>query len=710
MRRRAIGRIGAAALVAAVALATGPGTAEARSKSPWVPNSATHWENGASGDDFLTAYAPQERRPRFAAGGNLGTGDSDGPWLEWVTRISDLPSGVWPLAGLAAANGVIYISGAATNSFLALDAKTGLPRWRFQPDPRTDGDTGAYPGSNAPAVKNGVVYTSFANGWVYALNANTGRKIWSFRTTDGYQDTSARANPTTDAERAASPYRPESWISNRGDFAPVHGNVAYPTIHGRTAFCEGKVIVMTLSGWIYAINSRTGKLSWKKYADAPEFPGELVWPEFATGGALNPDNSAAGMSTRRFEAVPGPGCLHGEVQVPGSDGHVRFLDPANGKDKEEGGDVGPVYDRVIGTADACVSAGFNCDIAVGLGDPRSGDYILTTLDSRIIRLDWRTHRAEWRREYNAPIGFEENGSFPITIPHPEDGFIAQAVFGSPMAFDPNKRILYAANQDGYLYVLAIPDEDPNDTAQPSSCPQGYTSLRHENPTDPDAQVPTPLPNAEPCFIARTGISQNNDQESRFTPRGKGGPWDYDQNALSGVVLGGDVLYVTSWDNKMHAFDVRDPVHPKRVWSYEIRWDSSFRNPPFGDTYASPFADIDGKIFSSPVLMNGHLYFAANDGSVYSFNLHKRVRTVRNLVLLGSGAVPFLPKFTQRLGAFDHVWTPAEWYKNQVPPPGYRFPKPAGVATASSLVLGTAALWWWVRRREDILAEIEGWGG
>jgi hypothetical protein len=105
------------------------------------------------------------------------------------------------------------------------------------------------------------------------------------------------------------------------------------------------------------------------------------------------------------------------------------------------------------------------------------------------------------------------------------------------------------------------------------------------------------------------------------------------------------------------------------------------------------------------LLNGHLYFAANDGRVYAFNLMHKVKTVKNLVILGSGIVPFIPKWKDKLGTFDRVWTPADWYKNQVPPSGYRLPKAAGVFGAASLLLVAVVLLWWYARRNDYEFEI-----
>ena len=686
MRRRSWLRLMVAATASIALAATLAPEAVARTPSKWVPNSATRWEVGGGGDDFRTGFNPTEKAPPFINGGHLASDDSDGPWLEWVTKISDLPSGVWPEAGMAVVDGIVYVSGAATNSFLALDAKTGLPVWRFSPDQRTDGATSAYPGSNAPVVKNGVAYVTFSNGWMYALNAKTGKKIWSYQAKEGHQGPLPPGATTGRCEGGKC-------AVGTTDFDPIHKSVNYPKIHGATAFCDNKVFFMTLSGWAYGLNARTGRLLWKKYVDGPEFPGELTWWEYPVGGALAENNKSAGASTRRFEAVPGLACLNDEVQVAGSDGHLRFLNPRNGT-----ADATRVeYDRKDGTVNFCQAAGWNCDIAVGLAVPPlgsggGGDYVITTLDSRIIRLNRDSHAPLWRRTYDAPLPLELESPlgdrFLLAQAHLEHGFLTQAVVGGPMALDPDVKgkgadpILYAMSQDGRLHVLALnrPGDGPG-------C---------KRPLDTAAA---------PCLLTRLGIQPNAEPQTPYTRRGEGGPWDFNQHALSGVTLGGNVLYIPTWDNRMSGYDVRDPANPKKVWVHEIKWDKTFKYPPFGDTYATPFADIDNKIFSSPALVGGHLYFAANDGSVYAFNLQKKVKTVRNLVVLGSGLVPFVPQWKDALGTFDRVWTPADWYKNQVPPSGYRLPRPAGMVGAATLLLGNVLVLWWYWRRDDFEVEV-----
>jgi outer membrane protein assembly factor BamB len=675
-------RVGSAAFVTAVALVMlGAVLPRADAASPWNycdHVTATYWPVGAGGDRCRTGYNPTETQPSFISGGHSGTGDVDGPWLEWVTKLSDLPSGVFDTAGLVADNGLLFVGGASTNSFVALDIDTGLPVWRFSPDQRSDGYTAAYPSSNAPIIDDGIVYMSFSNGFLYALDEKTGRKIWSYKSEDQSKPGIPPPGVATDPLRKMG----------TGPFDPVRPGVKYTKPHGVTAHCDGRVMFMTLGGWVYSLDAKTGGNVKKVYGDSPHFPGELTWWEYKVGGATNPDNISNGSQTRRFEAVPGLGCAHHEVVVYGSDGHIRFYNPQTLAKIAE-------FDRV-GTdgSNACQPAGWNCDMAIGAMDPLTGDFYVTTLDSRTMRIDWKTHKSLWERDLDVPLPFQTGSTLPVFLPHHEMGFVTEATVGGPLAVDVKRNILWLPDQDGHVYAL---DVKKGDTESLCTC-----GLR---PGDPDA----------PPLLARYAFSANEERETPYTRQGEGGPWDYNQQALGGLVLGGDVLYVPSWNNTMTALDVRDVGvtnpggKPKVVWKYEVKLDPTFPYPPFGETFAEdyykdtanqPFSDLDNKIFSGPALLGGHLYFAASDGSVYSFNLHKKVKTVKNLVVLGSGTVPFLPEWTKAVGAYDRVWTPADWYKNQVAPPGYRLPKPAGVATASTFLAMSAAAWWWMRRRDE----------
>lgn len=667
MRRTIALRVAAASATAVALLAAMAPSAVAKTKSPWDRADADTWYVGAGADNYRTGFNPTEKRPAFFAGGHLGTGDSDGPWLQWKTKISDLPSGIFPGAGIIVEDGIVYVSGGATNSFLALNAETGLPVWRFAPDQRADGYASQYPSSNAPVVRNGIVYATFSNGFLYALDAKTGRKIWSYRAKDKWQGGPPPPGVSGDPTRERG----------SGPFDPVHPPIDYPKIHGVTAYCDNKVFFMTLSGYAYGLDARTGRLLWHKYVDNPDFPGELTWWEYKRGGALKVENKSVGSSTRRFEAVPGLGCLHGEVTILASDGVIRWFDANTGAKIGEYDRIGP-----DGT-NFCQSAAWNCDAAIGQSDPNTGDYLITTLNGRLLRITWDDHEVVWQRSVTAPLPFQVGTAMPLSLAHEEEGFVMESVGAGPMAEDVTRKVLYVGNQDGHIYALDI---------------SGATGggLR-------------PSDNGSPTLLSYTGISPNAEPRTPYTRKDTGGPWDYNQQALSSLVLGGDVLYAPTWDNKVTAFRVDNPASPQKIWQYEVTTEASFPYPPFGETFAdryykenfgAPFADLDNKIFSGLALVDGHLFFSANDGSVYCFNLHTPVKTVKNLVLLGSGNVPFLPEWAEAVGAFDTVWTPEDWYKNQVAPPGWRFPKPAGIVSASGMAWFAAGLWWWVRRRDE----------
>ena len=66
-----------------------------------------------------------------------------------------------------------FISARADGNVYALNASTGAKLWSY--------NTGA-PYVSSPAVANGVVYIGAGDGNVYALNASTGAKLWSYTT------------------------------------------------------------------------------------------------------------------------------------------------------------------------------------------------------------------------------------------------------------------------------------------------------------------------------------------------------------------------------------------------------------------------------------------------------------------------------------------------------------------------------------------------
>jgi len=72
----------------------------------------------------------------------------------------------------AVANGMVYVGSDDYNVY-ALNAKTGAKLWSYATGGSMD---------SSPAVANGVVYVGSDDNSVYALNAKTGARLWNYAT------------------------------------------------------------------------------------------------------------------------------------------------------------------------------------------------------------------------------------------------------------------------------------------------------------------------------------------------------------------------------------------------------------------------------------------------------------------------------------------------------------------------------------------------
>lgn len=562
--------------------------------------------------------------------------------LRWSTKLSDLPSGIYPMSPLLVYGDKVILGGAGTNSVIALDKTTGEVRWRFVPDARNSGHFGAYPNANHPEISKGVYYTTSTNGFLYALDANTGRKIWSFQVTD------------TEYNKAIT----------------------------RLAICDGKVFFDVLGGIpakgqsnIYAVDAGTGREVWRKYAGAPDYPGDGIWPDFPAS-PNQADLAALGRSTRRFEARPGLACSRGRVQSFGEDGVLRLLDTSDGTVRGK-----------YSIAHASMDLGFAVDGVAGITDSVTGDLLRGSLNNRLVRLDQEaieticggevcpTEEEEqmkvdlgWRHPYGDCSGRSDCGIvsvgrqdlLPTYRGSRADGVIGGSVFAGGLAlatWENGKRVAYVPNHDGYLYAMDW-DDPINDQGEPSVFKAAFDGLL---PADRDAAASR----------RRDGINLYTSDDASHclvASNCKNGPWEHHASNVSSPTVAGGVVYVpVSMAHKMVGFDWKTG---KRVWDFEVSWDAKSQYPPFGDTKPSPFIDIDLLVQTTPAHDGRNLYFTANNGVVYAISTQEEIaKPRRNLAILGSGIVPFIPKWTQALGAFDYVWTPeADWYN-----PGYTSP-------------------------------------
>lgn len=555
--------------------------------------------------------------------------------LRWSTKLSDLPSGIYPLSPLLVYDNKVFVNGAGTNSVVALDARTGEVVWRFAPDPRRTGAFGGYPNPNQPAIVDGVYYTTANNGILYALDAKTGRKKWSYAVT------------TTDYNKAIA----------------------------RVAVCKGRVFFDVLGGIpgkgqhnIYAIDAKDGHKAWSTYAGAPRFAGEGIWPDFPHNSTAD-DLADQGRSTRRFEARPGLACFGERVQVFGEDGVLRLLDIADGSVKGE-------YD----VRHPSMDLGFAVDGAVGITDPQTGDLLRASLNNRLVRLlpdqietacggrvcaneqdEQQKVHPGWRHPYGdcsatgncGIVSLSRDSILPTYSNSRNDGVVGGAVFSAGMAiadWEDGKRVVYSPNHDGYLYAMDF--DSPISGGQPSVF---KASLGTITPQLRDA-----------AYSQRrddTDLYTSNDGTHCLTAANcQNGPWENRASNVSSPLVAGGVAYIAaSMAHKMMGFDWKTGA---KVFEYEVKWDDKAQYPPFGDTKPGPIVDLDLLVQTTPAHDGRNLYFAANNGVVYCISTQENIASPRkNLAILGSGVVPFIPKWKEQIGAFDYVWTPqGDWYK------------------------------------------------
>ncbi len=179
--------------------------------------------------DWLTygrTYSEQRYSPLKA----IDAGNVSQLGLAWYAEFeADRGMEATPLV----VDGVLYDTTSWSHVY-ALDAKTGALKWHF--DPKVDGQKGKDACcdvvNRGVALWNGKVYVAALDGRLIALDAATGRQLWSTQTTD-----------------TAWPY----------------------TITGAPRVVKGKVLIgnggaeLGVRGYVSAYDAESGRLSWRFY-------------------------------------------------------------------------------------------------------------------------------------------------------------------------------------------------------------------------------------------------------------------------------------------------------------------------------------------------------------------------------------------------------------------------------------------------------------
>jgi eukaryotic-like serine/threonine-protein kinase len=173
----------------------------------------------------------------------------------------------------AVSEGTVYV-GANDGAMYAVDADSGKLRWKFQTEARIPG---------SPAVANGVVYFASYDGKFYAVDAATGRARWIFKTNGERRFAGTNLHGFVPAgDRMPDPYdiylsSPAVW-RNVVYFGSGDGNVyaldaetgrqkwrfkTGDVVHASPAIANGVVYIGSWDSFFYAIDAATGKERWR---------------------------------------------------------------------------------------------------------------------------------------------------------------------------------------------------------------------------------------------------------------------------------------------------------------------------------------------------------------------------------------------------------------------------------------------------------------
>lgn len=219
------------------------------------------------------------------------------------------------------ADGVVFF-GSTDGNLYAVDEETGKQRWKFK-------TAASRQVTSTPAVANGVVYFGGFDGIFYALAADTGAVRWTFLTEYERRFEGKRLHGYPPGSQTI----PDSWdiytsspavFRNRVYFGSGDGSVyaldaqtgvlqwKFPTgdiVHASPAVANNTVYIGSWDSYLYALDADTGQEKWR-----------------FKGGEDSFIHNQQGFQSS-------PAVADGTVYVGCRDGHVYAIDAATGRKK-----------------------------------------------------------------------------------------------------------------------------------------------------------------------------------------------------------------------------------------------------------------------------------------------------------------------------------------------------------------------------------------
>ena len=254
---------------------------ERRFEARGIHGSRPRGQNAADPFDIFTSSpAVFENRVYFGSGdGNIYALDAQTGVLRWRFMTGDVVH-----ASPAVANNTVYV-GSWDSYLYALDAETGAERWRFKAgeDPVDHNQQGF---QSSPAVVDGVLYVGCRDAHVYAIDAATGRKKWDYYTSKSWVN-------GTPAVGGGGVYVGTGDTRKFLALDAKTGRLRYSLdsktgLFSSPALAGGLAYVGNLNGRLLAVDVREGKIAWEFQTEgSKDDPLKILNPDGTRNPARN---------------------------------------------------------------------------------------------------------------------------------------------------------------------------------------------------------------------------------------------------------------------------------------------------------------------------------------------------------------------------------------------------------------------------------------
>ncbi len=229
----------------------------------------------------------------------------------------------------AISGGTVYVASMA-GELAALDLETGKLKWRYK--------TGAEVGESSPAVAAGVVYVGDLAGTVHAVNTADGKAVWTYKT-----GSEIKSSPVVSGDKVLiGSYDTHLYALSVKTGKPVWTFQSTAQVHSTPGIANGVSFVAGCDELFHAIRVTDGKEMYQIASQAYTGASPALTPTMAFFGTF--DNQVLGVSLtqkkvlwryehpeRKFPFYASPAVFGNRVYVGGRDKMLHALNAKTGK-------------------------------------------------------------------------------------------------------------------------------------------------------------------------------------------------------------------------------------------------------------------------------------------------------------------------------------------------------------------------------------------